>query len=126
ADVIRWEAKRAPEWMSRGEQLLDITAFYEADDTINGEDYFEFLWNDCWWNNKLVQLPHDCSPVTLWYNPTLFEERGVELPPTAWDDPSWTWDRYLETCIQLTHGEGPEKIFGTNNSRWWVYTQPFV
>lgn len=126
ADVIRWEAKRAPEWMSRGEQLLDLTAFQEADDTVQSEDYFEVLWNDCYYDGKLVQLPHDASPVTLWYNPTIFEERGVEPPPKTWDDPSWTWNRYLEACQELTYGEGANKIFGTFGSRWWVYTHPWV
>lgn len=126
ADVIRWEDKRTPEWMERGEQLLDLTPYYETTGKIKAEDYFEVLWKDCWYKGKLVQLPHDCSPVTLWYNTKLFKERGVKPPPKVWDDPTWTWDAYLETCRQLTFGEGPKKVFGTYGSRWWVYTHPWV
>jgi len=126
ADVIRWEAKRAPEWMERGEQLLDLTAYYEADPDMKAEDYFEILWNDCWYKGKLIQVPYDTSTVTLWYNRNIFQERGVEFPPSEWDDPRWTWETFMETCEKLTFGEGPEKVFGTNFNRWWVYTHPWV
>jgi multiple sugar transport system substrate-binding protein len=60
----------------------------------------------------------------------LFDEAGLEYPPTDWEDKSWTWDRMLELGQQLTKGyedpttaqygwienrqniEGPAMIFG--------------
>jgi multiple sugar transport system substrate-binding protein len=60
----------------------------------------------------------------------LFDEAGLEYPPTDWEDKSWTWDRMLELGKQLTKGyedpttaqygwvqnrqniEGPAMIFG--------------
>ncbi|MEM7129396.1 MAG: sugar ABC transporter substrate-binding protein [Chloroflexota bacterium] len=48
------------------------------------------------WNNMIIH-----------YNTEMFEKAGLEPPPH-----DWTWDDFVETAIQLTSGEGSEKVFG--------------
>ncbi len=48
------------------------------------------------WNNMIIH-----------YNPELFEAAGVEPPA-----PDWTWDDFLAAAIQLTSGEGTDKVWG--------------
>lgn len=44
---------------------------------------------------KLWALPLAHMPTIVFYNADLFEEAGVDLPPTDWDDTSWTTDEML-------------------------------
>lgn len=50
----------------------------------------------------------------LYYNEKLFDEAGVEYPPTDWDDTSWTWDAMVEKAKQLTmhYGDLTEAQYG--------------
>ncbi len=40
------------------------------------------------------------------YNKKLFDESGVDYPPTDWDDESWTWEKFIETARKLTKNYG--------------------
>ncbi|MFN8443653.1 MAG: sugar ABC transporter substrate-binding protein [Caldilineaceae bacterium] len=62
----------------------------------------------CHWNGKLMALPLDLWPHVLFYNKTLFDEAGVQVPPTDWTDKSWTYDTLTETAKALTKKEGDE------------------
>lgn len=82
-------------------------------------------------DNMLYGLPFGLNDVCMVYNKTLFEEKGVALPPKAWTDESWTWDAFVETLGQLTSGEGAEKIWGTTGigGNWsvpWCYGGAWV
>ena len=65
-------------------------------------------------DNMLYGLPFGLNDQCMVYNKTLFEEKGVELPPTDWQDESWTWESMLEKAGQLTSGEGVDKIWGVS------------
>ena len=62
-------------------------------------------------STALIGLPVGAHTHPLAYNATLFEEVGVEPPPTDWDDPDWTYARFREVAIQMTRdgsGRTPE------------------
>jgi multiple sugar transport system substrate-binding protein len=40
----------------------------------------------------------------LWYNKDLFEEAGVPLPPSSYDE-AWTWDEFVEAAAALTDAD---------------------
>lgn len=42
------------------------------------------------------------QPRVIYYNKDMFEEAGVELPPTEYTDEGWTWDDFLEKAKALT------------------------
>ena len=44
---------------------------------------------------------YSCNNALLFYNKTLFEEAGVEPPPTNGAD-AWTWDEFVEVAKKLT------------------------
>lgn len=77
-------------------------------------------------DNLLYGLPFGLNDACMVYNKTLFEEKGVELPPMAWDDESWTWESMVEKAGQLTSGEGVDKVWGVGGigGNWavpWCY-----
>ena len=51
---------------------------------------------------KTWGLPFLTTGSYVYYNKKLFDEAGVAYPPVDWDDPSWTWDAFVETAKKLT------------------------
>jgi multiple sugar transport system substrate-binding protein len=58
-------------------------------------------------DGKLWGIPYDEGPANLYYNKDLFDAAGIGYP-----DDSWDLERLKEVAIQLTKGEGPNKVFG--------------
>jgi multiple sugar transport system substrate-binding protein len=58
-------------------------------------------------DGQLYALPYDESPGVLFYNKEIFDSAGVEYPSTE-----WTLDTLKQTAINLTSGEGGDKVFG--------------
>jgi len=54
-----------------------------------------------------VGIPFGVSPSALWYNKDLFDEAGLEYPPSEWGAPyadgdEWTFDKLRELAMFLT------------------------
>jgi multiple sugar transport system substrate-binding protein len=58
-------------------------------------------------DGALYALPYDEAPGILFYNMDIFDAAGVAYPSA-----DWTLDTLKQTAIDLTSGEGGEKIFG--------------
>jgi multiple sugar transport system substrate-binding protein len=57
--------------------------------------------------DQLFGIPYDEGPGNLYYNMDLFDAAGIAYP-----DETWTLDRLKEVALELTSGEGAEKIYG--------------
>ncbi len=53
-------------------------------------------------NGKLVGLPLYILGTYIFYNKDIFDKAGIEVPPSDWDDKSWTWDKMLDVAGKLT------------------------
>lgn len=56
-------------------------------------------------DGKIYSIPKDYSTIGLWYNKTMFDEKGIAYPDATWD-----WDKLLEAAKQLTDSD--KKIYG--------------
>jgi len=81
------------------------------------------------WEDKLYALPRDYGNQNVYYNVDLFEAAGVPLPPSDWEDTSWTFDTFVETAKALTKTEGERTTqwgFLVNRAQrpWasWIYS----
>lgn len=95
-------------------QLLDLTPFIKRDRVDLAP--FGGLQNDpdmCR-SGKYYGLPVDSSGGSmLFYNASMFEQAGVPLPPTNWQDRSWTWDRFLDAARKTTRNWGEaDAVYG--------------
>lgn len=54
-------------------------------------------------NGKLYGLPFDNMPTLIFYNKTLFDKYGVPLPPSSWNDKSWTVNVMTQDAQRITH-----------------------
>ena len=91
-----------------------------ARDNVDLTDFHPDGMKGSHWQGQLMALPLDLWPHMLFINKTLFEEAGVPLPPTDWNDKSWTTDKYLETAKALTKTEG-DTISQFGSSQYFSY-----
>jgi multiple sugar transport system substrate-binding protein len=98
---------------SWAQQLIQAGLFIELDDFIskqtdfNLDDFTPQSLVSYRRDDKLYGIPYDEGPGNLYYNKDLFDAAGITYP-----DETWTLDRLKEVAIQLTSGEGAEKIYG--------------
>jgi multiple sugar transport system substrate-binding protein len=51
--------------------------------------------------------------IMTFYNIALLEQAGVRLPPTSWDDRSWTLERLVDAARRTTRNWGqPNAVYG--------------
>jgi multiple sugar transport system substrate-binding protein len=70
------------------------------------------------WDGKLWAIPRDYGNQNVYYNIDLFKKANVPLPPTDWEDKTWTFDAYLETARKLTVAEGGR------TTQWGILVNP--
>ncbi len=91
-----------------------------ARDNVDLKDFHPDGMKGCKWQGKLMALPLDLWPHLVFINKTLFKEAGVPLPPTDWNDKSWTTDKYLETAKALTKRDG-DNVTQYGSSQYFNY-----
>ncbi|MBM0066899.1 ABC transporter substrate-binding protein [Alkalicoccobacillus gibsonii] len=79
------------------EMLQDLTPLLKSDQTEEKLDYTLYQFND----GPIAGGSVANEVMNLYYNKDLFEEAGVELPPTKAED-AWTWDEFVEVAKELT------------------------
>ena len=52
-------------------------------------------------DSKQYLFPFSWNNMVMYYNTTVFEEEGLDPPPT-----DWTWDDFLQTCLQVANVTG--------------------
>jgi len=85
--------------------LEDLTPLIERDNFDIG-DFVPEIWSTYQVEGKQWGIPLLSTGSYLYYNQKLFDEAGVEYPPTDWDDTSWTWDAMVEMAKKLTKNYG--------------------
>ena len=100
----------------------DLQPYIDADEEykkVVEEDHEPSLLGMFNYKDQQLVLPEQYAGVVLYYNTDMFEEAGVEPPPSDWTDTSWTYDKFLETAKALTKGEGGRvSQFGFTDA-WW-------
>ena len=111
--------------------LLDLTPYIENDaQQLKGipENLMDIYKID----GKFYGVPMLSIGSFVFYNKDLFDEAGLEYPPTDWNDHSWDWDKAIEYGQKLTKdtGKSSEKVYGLYNGDsankkvvelWWRF-----
>lgn len=78
------------------------------------EDILPAAWDAVTLDGNIYSIPFEMEPVVLWYNKTIFEENGVEVPTT--------WDQLVSAAQTLTTSDRYGILIPTNPD----YYQNFV
>jgi multiple sugar transport system substrate-binding protein len=101
-DVILMTAMYLQDFAKRN-QLVDLAPMLKADPALKLDQYYASPVEGLKIDQKLYGLPRDCNTVGIYYNKTLFENRGVPLP-TA----DWTWADLRNAAKQLTFDDNKD------------------
>lgn len=83
-DIVRFNWENIMRYAAAG-VLMDLDRFGP-----DSEDYVDALRVAATYNGKLVGLPWHTDTIGIFYNKTLIDAAGVEVPKTI--DEAWTWD----------------------------------
>ncbi|WP_147917215.1 ABC transporter substrate-binding protein [Ruania zhangjianzhongii] len=118
--------------MSDKETIMDIGSYLSESD-VDTSDYFEGVLDFTDLPNGRAGLAIGALPRVIYFNKTLFEEKGVPLPPTTWTSEGWTWEDFLETARALTDDEtwgacvvtdtAYENTFAVNNGGEGIFSE---
>ncbi len=103
-DVLNQHSTRIVPFASMN-LLLDLTNLVRR--SPMPKDVYPFSLKLFSYHDKPYGIAWDIAMQGVLYNRTIVEGAGVKLT----DD--WTWDTYLDIAKQLTRGEGPSRIFGS-------------
>ncbi len=101
--------------------LMDLGQFIKNDSefqsTVMPQQYKAVL--DMFsYGGKLWVLPEQITDTVLFYNKDHVKAAGLTMP-TTWDDPTWTWDRFLEYATKLTQKRGSRVTRYGYAEMWW-------
>lgn len=84
------------QWSNEG-MLMDLTDMYDLPNYQEKMDTNKFYDKD----GNLCGISMAVETFCLYYNPTYFDQMGVEYPPSSYED-AWTWEEFVEACRKLT------------------------
>ncbi|MDQ8736347.1 sugar ABC transporter substrate-binding protein [Paenibacillus sp. LHD-38] len=87
----------ALKWAADG-KVLDMTQYLDQYPELNNrlkQSYYYYAPGKTIGTNTAAEM------ITMYYNKDLFEEAGIELPPTNGDS-AWTWDQFVDVAKKLT------------------------
>ncbi len=81
---------------AKGGKLMDLTGMVENSSVVKKENFPSDLITLATYDGKLYGIPKDYDTIALWYNKTLFDEKGIKYPDETWD-----WNKLKEVAKQL-------------------------
>lgn len=82
---------------------LDLTSYVERDtQKIQLDDFFPGVMDSFVHEGEIHGIPLTVTPQMIFYNRDMFEEHGLIVPPSDWNDTQWTWDTFLDVSRKLT------------------------
>lgn len=78
--------------------IVDLTDYMAASESLNEDDYYEGVIQSAQFQDKTWGLPWIANPFIVYYNKTMFQALGVDMP-TQTDD--WTWAEFIETSREI-------------------------
>lgn len=53
--------------------------------------------------------------ICMFFNETMFKDRGVKTPRQYWEEGNWNWDTFLECAKGMTYEDNGVQIYGYSN-----------
>ncbi|GAB2572250.1 ABC transporter substrate-binding protein [Gracilibacillus alcaliphilus] len=100
-DIMQIDGPTLASYAENG-AILPLDEYYERDG--GKDDLLDSVVESLTYEDQMYAAPLNDASVAMFYNKKLFEENGVELPPTEAEE-AWTWEEVLEAAKQITDAE---------------------
>jgi ABC-type glycerol-3-phosphate transport system substrate-binding protein len=106
---------------------LDLGPWLEVDPVVDLDDVFESMLGLGTFEGEIHMLPSALDVVTMYYNKTMMEDAGAELPADT-----WTWDDFttqMKKVVEMeTDAQGIPVYWGLTNQtwNWWATVYPWI
>lgn len=100
APDLMWLAQEYVPVYAKNGAIVELDEMLKNQDKIAMDDFLQGPLDAAKYEEKTYGLPWIGQPYVVYYNKTMFEEKGVELPTM-----DWTWDKFYETSKKLTSGD---------------------
>jgi len=101
-DVVSIEYYALPQF-TLAESLADLTAYGAAD--VKSK-FSPSAWESVQSGDAVYALPYDFGPMAMFYNQSIFDQHGIEVPTT--------WDEFIAAAAAL-HAADPQ-VYITNDT----------
>jgi multiple sugar transport system substrate-binding protein len=72
------------------------------------------------WKGVLYALPRDYGLQVIFYNTDIFKRAGADPIPSDWNDKTWTFAKFLDTCTKVARITGQYALFVPRGDRLWA------
>lgn len=93
-DLVRCQYQLMGRYGSAG-AFVDLTDY--IDDPDYGDAFTPSLWEAVGYEGRPYAMPHHTDTMAVYYNREIFDEVGLDAPPTAIDG-SWSWDEFMRSA----------------------------
>lgn len=119
ADVFtHWGPNSWADFVYRG-LAADLTPYINASHfSFDGMD--PKLLQEYTVKGKIYAIPFATGGSFLFYNVDLFQKAHLQMPPTNWDDPNWTWATVQKDAAAINVSSGPisNRVYGFSDDLW--------
>jgi multiple sugar transport system substrate-binding protein len=99
-DIIALFDRAIPQFI-KADELMDISSL-KNDSEYDYADLFSTSLEIYSRGDQLYGIPYTNPPTVLFYNKTLFEEKGMKTPLELYAEGKWTYDEFYKTAKALT------------------------
>lgn len=114
APDVAWLAERMIPQFLTADQLMDISEI-KNDTAYNFADIYPSTLNLLSKDDHVYGIPFSTPPAMIYYNKTLFEEKGLATPTELYEQGKWNYDEFLKAAKALT--DPAKGIYGANMVR---------
>ena len=90
------------------DEWLDVAPFITGEN-YDTSDFYGPALDLNHYPDKTIGLPLGVYPSVVFYNEDLFDKAGLDYPPAAYGDSTWTYDKQVDLAEQLTADENGKK-----------------
>src|SRR5690606_6976942 len=103
APDIGWLAERMIPQFLESNQLVDIAASVKGDPEYQFADVYPSTLDIFTKGDKLYGIPFSTPPILIYYNKSLFEEKGLKTPTQLYTEGNWTYEEFLKAAKEISN-----------------------
>ncbi|TBL74573.1 ABC transporter substrate-binding protein [Paenibacillus thalictri] len=113
---IGWMASRMIPQFMNSNQLLDVSSI-EKDADYNIKDIYPSTLDYMRKDGKLYGVSFNAAPSVLFFNKTMFKEKGLKNPLELYKEGKWDYDQYLDVAKKLS--DPAKGVYGLKLVKEW-------